>query len=625
MRPTDPVTVDFETHGIEPRPDYPPKPVGVAIKYPGKRARYWAWGHAARNNCSLAEGVREVRRAWGWTGGVLFHHGKFDMEVAEKAFCVKRLPWQRYHDTLFLLFLNDPHQPDLGLKSSAKLLLGREPEERDLVGSWLLDHQPVSGIKVSLAPKSEHYYMRYVAHAPGDLVGRYAVGDVDRAWGLFKLLLPKIDGRAMGEAYCRERRLLPVLLEMEQAGVRVDLDLLRRDLLRYGKVLGRLDKWLLGELGDINLDSGGQLVGALVKAKKVDLGKLGRTKTGKPKSDKEALGQAVTDPRLLEALGYRSKLSTCLQTFMGPWAKTASRSGGLIYTSWHQARHEVGARTGRLSSTPNFQNIPKKFDAIARYNEQGPRLPPLPRVRRYIVPFEGQVLLDRDYSQQELRILGHFEDGPLLKAYQADPWLDVHEHARKLINRLTGKDFGRKPIKNTGFAILYGMGVGRLALKSEVSFEVAKEVREAYLRIFPGLKAIQWDLKARAASKKPLRTWGGREYYCEEPRVVDGRLRQFDYKLLNYLIQGSAADCTKQALVNLGESMPAGCGLLLNAHDEILVSVPRERVRQSMDWLRAGMEKVSFDVPMLSEGSWSGRSWADLRPYDEKGKMIYDK
>jgi DNA polymerase I-like protein with 3'-5' exonuclease and polymerase domains len=130
------------------------------------------------------------------------------------------------------------------------------------------------------------------------------------------------------------------------------------------------------------------------------------------------------------------------------------------------------------------------------------------------------------------------------------------------------------------------------------------------------------DMKLRARNKEPIRTWGGREYYCEEPRLVDGRIREFDYKLVNVLIQGSAADCTKEALIRYHAIKHHDAKIVLNVHDQITASVPKKIMKTEMEVLRRTMESVEFDVPILSEGAVSSTNWDELQDYDKKGKVL---
>ncbi len=635
-----PVTVDVETFGIEGRPHYPPQPVGVAIKYPGKRAEYYAFGHATANNCGWGTAAKALRKAYRHRGGVLFQNAKFDLDVIEVWFGLAVPNWQRVHDTMFLLFLDDPHQRELGLKEAAARLLNWPAEERDAVGEWLLEHQPVPGVRISKSKNSPHYFGRYLAYAPGDLVGKYAAGDVERTEALFELLHKKTIDRGMSEAYDRERRLLPVLLEMERQGLPVDLPRLRADVEMYAQWHRRIDAWLRRRLNcgdDVNLNSGAQLFDAMLRAGVIDESKALRTKTGKFQTNKDALLRAVSDRQLLAVLAYRAQLSTCLGTFMEPWLRVAEASGGLIYTQWNQVRSpkgkdNVGTRTGRLSSTPNFQNIPNEFEPLFKHEVTDrvkrktlPRcpfngLPPLPLVRSYIVPWDGHVFIDRDYSQQEPRILAHFDGGALQQKYIENPWIDFHDSAQEELAK-RGKYYPRKPVKNTNLGLIYGMGVGKLAEKNNMSVEESKALKSAILQLYPGLREMYSDMKQRAALNLPIRTWGGREYYCEPPKLVGGKLRKFDYKLVNVLIQGSAADCTKEALIRFFDVKRPSWRLALNVHDQITVSVPREDTQVAMEALREAMESVEFDVPMLSEGSVSTTNWAELIPYDKKGEL----
>jgi len=639
-----PTTIDFETKRIDGRPVYPPEPVGVSIKLWGKKPHYYAWGHPTGNNCTKAQGLKALKAAW--KGELLFQNAKFDVDVAE-THCGLKLPkWQDIHDTMFLLFLDDPHQIELSLKPAAARLLDMPPDEQDAVKDWLLAHQPIDGVKISKSKSSDHYWGAYISEAPGDLVGTYANGDVVRTEAIFKLLYAKTVERGMLGAYDRERELMLVLLAMERTGLPVDVKRLREDVKQYNKWLLNINKWVVKTIKapvDINLDSGEQLVEAMIASGKADPDLMPRTSGGKISFAKESLLAGVKDKQLLAVLKYRTQLNTCLHTFMEPWLATAESSGGLIFTNWNQTRQpsgdsNVGTRTGRLSSNPNFQNLPKEFQVNFAHEEPDAKkrkllptcpikgLPSLPRCRSYIVPFKGDVFIDRDYSQQEPRILGHFDGGSLLQTYLVDNWTDVHDFAKtKLAN--AGLHYDRRPVKNTNLGLIYGMGAAKLAMKNNMSVEEAGNLKKAILKLYPGLAEMYRDMKLRAKRNEPVRTWGGREYYCEAPRIVNGRMMEFDYKLVNVLIQGSAADCTKEAIIRFQRQVVklkkvGAWKLLLNVHDQLTASVPAKEFKQAMEVLRLSMEGVEFDVPMLSEGATSKTNWEDLKDYDKKGKLV---
>lgn len=654
-----PCTIDCETGPIRGRPFYPPKIVGISIKYPGQPARYYGFAHPTKNNATEAQAKKATELAYKWAGGLLMQNMKFDLDCIETQWGLAVPHWSKLHDTQFLLFLNDPHAESLSLKPSSERLLGMPPDEQDAICDWLLANQEElretgwlpEDVKISKSKSAKNsksgepqYFAAWICLAPGDLVGKYCDGDVIRTEKLYKLLMPSIIRRGMLKAYERERKLVPILLHIERQGIRVDTERLADDIAMYEATIEGIDRWIYRKLKDdtVNLDSGAQLVKALDAVGLIDLKVLGTTpasKEEKPtyKSDKDSLNAAMTDMQLAGMIQYRSQLGTCLKTFMKPWLKTALASGGLIFTTWNQIRNdEFGARTGRFSSSPNFQNIPQEFKPIFRHEESDPvkakllpkcpfeNMPKLPMVRSYVVPmFPDHILIDRDFSQQEPRIFAHFEDGPLKDAYNENPWLDLHDHAQELINDLLNAHFKRKPVKQINLGLLYGMGIKLLALKAEVDENTARTLKKAVLTIFPGLAALNKTMKERAGLNQPIYTWGGREYLCEPAKWIDGHAQTFDYKMINVLIQGSAADCTKEALIKLWEMLAdhPGWYLLLTVHDEILMSVPSHEFEEAMEVLRLAMESPAFDVPMLSEGT-IGLNWAEMKPFDHKGELV---
>jgi DNA polymerase-1 len=588
------------------------------------------------------------------------------------------LPWDKLFETMFLLFLDNPHAKELALKPACENLLGMPPEERDAVGDWLFEHESElhaygllpSDVSLSRDKKAKpsksgwpQYFSAWVCLAPGDIAGKYANGDTIRTGKLFDKLMPEIKKRKMMEAYDRERKLIPILIEIERQGIRVDLQRLEHDVQMYDQCMIDSEKWLRKKMkvgADFNINADQQVVRAMADAGLIDLDRLGATPKSKPekityKSDADSIANAVIDKVFAGVLKYRNQLTTCLNTFMKPWLKVAQKSGGLIFTHWNQIRSEkAGARTGRFSSSPNFQNIPTMFkhifkhtalraaDACEEKDEQvkllalaktlpalpkGMPLTDLPLCRSYIIPYlPGHLLVDRDFSQQEPRIFAHFEDGPLTAAYNENPWLDLHDHASDEIFKLLGKRFPRKKTKIINLGLLYGKGIKLLASEIDDTEDVAKELKNAVLKIFPGLAEMNKTMKERARNNLPIRTWGGREYYCEPPKMVDGRMMTFDYKLINVVVQGSAADYTKEALIEYWETKEIETYFLIMVHDEFLSSTPQRMAIHAMNTMRDAMDSTTrLDVPMLSEGTVSNGNWAAMTNWDKKGVVVYDK
>lgn len=630
----EPAIIDFETEGIQSRPHYPPKPVGVSIQLPSEsKPRYFAWGHPTGNNCTLADARRFLAAVWADKQlTLLFHNDKFDLDVAEVHLKLPMPHWSRLHDSMFLLFLTDPHAPSLALKPAAHRILNMPPAEQDAVKAWVLAHIPE-------AKKKPSTWGAYICMAPGELVGKYAKGDVTRTLRLFKHCYRHVRDHDMLTAYDRERRLMPYLLESERHGLRIDRKRLDKDIPFFEAASLRAEQWIYKRLkqGEFNLDSNETLVEHMLKAGVAKEELMSRTApsrthpAGQLSVAKESLTNGITDKKFLQVLGYRNRMQTCLGTFMRPWL-ILSAHNGRIHPHWHQVRTgqgdagSQGARSGRIICTdPNLLNLSKDFedkDDGYVHPKWFSNLPPLPLVRVYILPDEGQVFGHRDYNQQELRILGHFEDGSLCRRYNEDPNLDVHNFVRDEIHRIRGLLLERRPVKIQNFGMIYGMGLAKSAIKMQFTVEKAKELRRAHEEALPDLKALNKAIKKRGSDGEAIRTWGGREYYVEPPRIVDGYTQTYEYKLLNYLIQGSAADATKEAVIRYHEHPERKEGrFLVTVYDEVNASMPKDKValKREMSALRESMESVKFDVPMLSDGK-VGRSWGELRKYkDQRG------
>lgn len=609
-----PVCVDFETEGIEDRPKYPPRPVGVAIWEQGKKPRYMAWGHPAKNNCSRDDAARVLRDLW--KQPLLFHNAKFDLEVARQHFGLALPPWDRVHDTLFLLFFKDPHSPSLSLKPSAERYLKMPPEEQDAVRDWLVAHDVIAK---NQGPGP------HICKAPGDVVGRYAVGDVVRTRKLFDLLYPELDARQR-VAYDRERRLMPILMDNERDGMSFDVPRAEKDLDVYGKAMESSEIWLRKRLKakDLNLDADADVAEALDKNKIVT--DWTWTKGGNGRAPQRSVAKAnlgmekFHDKEVYRVLGYRNRLQTVLSLNLRPWLATAQASGGKIYTDWRQVRQAMGgdetggARTGRIACS-RWMNVSKDFYDKSDGYEHPTKLavPELPLVRKYLIADPGQMFVHLDYSQQEFRILAHYEDADLKAAYQHNPRIDYHEMMQARIKEITGEVYERRAVKTLNFGILYGMGGALLAARLRKPVEVAYRLRAAAKAAAPGVQDLDTELKRLGAAGEPIRTWGGRIYYCEPPRYVEKykRVMDFGYKLLNYLIQGSAADCTKEAIIRYADVRRDG-RMLVTVHDEINISVPRKAAKAEAKRLREAMESIEFDVPMLTDTEY-GPSWGELK------------
>lgn len=395
-------------------------------------------------------------------------------------------------------------------------------------------------------------------------------------------------------AYQREMRLMPYVLDMERRGVYIDERRLAYDLGVYKEHLTMLDDEICMQLGQsVSINSKDALLKAMLRVGMVNEDKLHRTPTGKFSASKDSLFDAVEEPDLLGPLLVRGALSTCINTFMEPWLESSRENDGKLYVKWNQVRNYsgTGALTGRLSSSPNLQNVPTiwerlldKLTNIGYYIDFD-----MPSMRSYIIPKPGYVFISRDYSAQEMRLLANFSNGALLKAIQEDPSMDIHEIAAKLAG------ISRKQAKTLGFAIIYGAGVGLIAEMLRISIAEATSLKKRYTQAMPEIATLQKEQSNLVKVRMPIVTLAGREYHVEPPKMVQGRMRTFEYKLMNYRIQGSAADQTKEAMYQYCTNTEEG-ELVLSVHDQLVAQVPRSSAASEMKILEKAMNGSYQDV-----------------------------
>lgn len=177
-----------------------------------------------------------------------------------------------------------------------------------------------------------------------------------------------------------------------------------------------------------------------------------------------------------------------------------------------------------------------------------------------------------------------------------------------------GREINRTAVKVMNFQALYGGGVPALQRKLRCTTAEAQQLKNFHDQALPGRKLLNQEIERVIRRGDPIRTWGGRLYF-EEPRGADGRSKI--YKLINYLIQGSAADLTKQTLVDWWNHPDRCARFLVTVYDEINLSATVDQAVKQMAILREVMEAPRLTVPMLSDGKW-GWSWGGVVKYDDE-------
>lgn len=613
---------DFESEAIQEFPDYPPRPAGLSIYVKDQEPHYYSFGHESENNCTEYEAKAVLKSFYDNPDVMLVaFNNPFDHLVAHVHWGMPLKPACELHDAQVLSFLLDPHAMELALKPLAKKHLGMAPDERDEVREWLIAHGRCKDNKTDWA--------KHIPEAPGALVGRYANGDTLRTVALFEKFYPLVEAQGMLEAYNKRMKFQRIMMQNTIDGIPVNAAKLKRDIDKFETAVTKVSERIFEILGvaPFNIGSGPQLADALdTKFKGLEWPK---TPKGKRSTSKESLEKVIgsLQGELLACLQYRASVNSCLN-FMIEWHRQATdpRGDGKMHCQWFTTRSDDGgARTGRISCSPNLMNIPtlksRKFQACLELWEKHLKelgFPALPNVREYIDTCdENYVLVKRDFAQQEIRVLAHYEDGALLAAYKENPNLDMHQWAADMILELAGLPVTRKHTKTLAFACIYGTGLATLAQQMGGSLDEAAITKSAYFVAIPGIEKLNKTLKSRAARNLPIRTFGGRVYYVEPPRYVPerGRICTFDYKLLNILCQGGSADITMDALIAYDERRVHG-RLLLTVHDEIVLLVPREHAVTEMQILRECMEDIPLDCPLTSDGE-IGYNYHELEPFKE--------
>lgn len=630
------IVADFETEEILPRPNYPPKPVSLALKWPDSREyELMAWGHgdgtkAFDNNCTEKYALGRLKAAYASKYPIVWQNESFDLDVAETHWEMPLPDWRKRQDTMYMLFLHDPHAPSLALKESAHRILDVPPEEQDLLKAWILENIPE-------AKKKPSTWGAYISKAPYRIVRPYHKGDLVRTEKLFAYLYPRIVQSGMLEAYQRELKLMPILLRNSRTGMRVDFDALERDLPAMKKGIETTEAWLRKRLGDINLNSDKQLGTALYE--KGIVSDFKRTPKGQLSVNSKYLTiDKFKDKDVYQALTYHGKMSTSVSMFMEPWIELAGATQGrVLHPNWVQVRSSKvggdsqGARSNRIiCARPNLLNIPKKWRRSISAGFVHPTflpVPELPFMRTYVLPGKGKRWGRRDYNQQEVRLFGHFEEGPVMEGFIKDPRFDIHEgvrveEERALIASGLRTMFERDDAKTTVFGAFYGQGLRglmeALKLRDPEDKDVGSAIHKALHKAVPSIKELSNQLQDIGKAGQPIRTWGGRLYYSEEPKYSEKYERNmtFHYKLISYLIQGSGADVMKEALVRYDAHPKRTEELIVTVYDEVNINLPKSEkgAKQEMTVLRDCMQSVEVDIPMLSDGE-AGPSWGKLTKF----------
>jgi len=397
-----------------------------------------------------------------------------------------------------------------------------------------------------------------------------------------------------------EMPLIEVLVEMEIRGVKIDTKFLKEFLEEVKEKRIKLEKEIYGEVGEkFNLNSS-QQVGKIL-FEKLKLPSFRKTKTGYSTSEEVLKTLSSMHPCVKKILQYRHLLKL-ESSYIKPLLKMVSLSTGRIHTSFSQTT----ASTGRLSSfKPNLQNIPVK-EKLSQ------------KIRKSFIAEKGHLLLSADYSQIELRILAHLsQDKHLISAFLRGE--DIHrETAAEIFGVLplgVTPEMRRKA-KAVNFGIIYGISPFGLARSLEITEKEAQEYINLYFSRYPEVKNYIEKTIDEAKTKGFVKTLMGRTRYIPWINSSNIRRRKLAERIaINSVIQGSAADLIKLAMINLYHRIKkeeSTAWIVLQIHDELLLEVQENEIERTRKIVKEEMEKVvKLSVPLVVETK-IGRNWYEM-------------
>lgn len=451
--------------------------------------------------------------------------------------------------------------------------------------------------------------------APLSMAVPYAAEDADITLRLHDVLAPQIKSMGLTDLFENlEMPLVEVLAELEWNGIRVDPDELDRQRENLAKRIDTLRR----EISDaapfpFNPDSPKQLAAVLFNKPDQEPPGLGikplkRGKTG-PSTDVEVLEKLAADeavesdlPRLI--VEYR-QLTKLVNTYLVALKEAINPHTKRVHASFNQ----TVAATGRLSSSdPNLQNIPIRTE-VGR------------EIRRAFVAEPGNVLITADYSQIELRILAHLSEDPaLIEAFEQGQ--DIHTAVAAEVygiplDRVTSTQ--RNSAKMVNFGIVYGITAYGLArrLGAGTSVEEASRIIHDYKARFNRIDAFLAQCIDMAKSKGYVETMLKRRRAIPQIHARNPQQKQLGERMaINSVVQGSAADLIKLAMIDLHRAMPARypeVKMVLQIHDELVFEAPAPQAEEATTFVVERMEAaMALRVPLKAEAAWSA-NWIDAK------------
>ena len=389
-----------------------------------------------------------------------------------------------------------------------------------------------------------------------------------------------------------ELPLAQVLRDMQQIGVRIDVDMLKQAEVQLTEELQSIEQQVYTSVGKtFNINSPKQVGEVLFDDLKLD-SKAKKSKTGQYSTSEEVLLALKPKHEVVGLILSYREIKKLMSTYIAALPTYINPNTGKIHTTYNQ----TVTATGRLSSSnPNLQNLPIR-------SERGQL------IRQAVIPDEGCLFLSADYSQIELRLMAHFSQDPhLVEAFRSGQ--DIHAAtAAKIFNvpiDSVTKD-QRRQAKTANFGIIYGISAFGLAQQLDCSRSEAKALIDGYFAAFPGVIDYIERQKQLARQQGYAVTLFGRKRYLPDILSHNATVRSFaERNAVNSPIQGTAADIIKMAMVTIHRRLKEEglkTQMIMQVHDELNFNVPITEVDRVREIVVSEMQNVvHLTVPLIAD------------------------
>jgi len=550
--------------------------LGVAIADEKGFSEYYNFGHRGVKKEERTKNINYMKDCLALPNNKLATNCLYDLDWLVNGYNFKVNG--KLHDIQIAEPLLDEYRTSYSLDSLAKDYLGKEKFKTEI--EEFCQENNLKG-----DPRKHLYLMPY------EMVRKYAMPDVTLPLEIFKKQLKKLKEQKLLDLYNMEMDLFPLLLQMRKTGVRINKPLLEKSKVAVAEEIEILTQKLHENYGYFNYNSSKQTA-EVFDAMKIP---YELTEKGNPSIDAKAL-RKCEHPIAKDILEVKHK-EKLYSTFLVN-SFTNHSVNGRIHCSFFPMRSEgYGTKSGRFSSArPNLQQIPSDKDDPVSY-----------LCRQLFIPEENHYWGKIDYSQIEYRLIAHYAVGrksdEVREKYNNDPNTDYHQ----MIMDWTGVN--RKDAKRLNFGMAYAMGIGTCSEMFGWSRKEAEELITHYHEVVPFVRQTRNQVVNVAKGRGYIKTILGRHARLNETMRKQGK----EYSLFNRLIQGSAADMMKKAMV---DCYKAGVFNTLKphlcVHDELDVSVPKtkEGIEAFKEMKNLMENAIKLDVPVVADAEL-GYNWSD--------------